>query len=91
MPNSTRSKSKYSPVDIFYEARKLSKNKLNRKAKSYKKKSISPSRVPSQFSPIDIFYEAAKMTKKTKLNRKAKSYGSGTRKRTRRVKRRGRK
>ena len=25
MPNKTRSKSKYSPVDIFYEARKLSK------------------------------------------------------------------
>ena len=33
----------------------------------------------------------AKMAKKTKLNRKAKSYGSGTRKRTRKVKRRGRK
>jgi hypothetical protein len=82
MPNKTRSKSKYSPVDIFYEARKLSKRKLNRKAKSYKKKSRSP---------IDIFYEAAKMDKKTKLNRKAKSYGSGARKRTRRVKRRGRK
>ena len=82
MPNKTRSKSKYSPVDIFYEARKLSKRKLNRKAKSYKKKS---------HSPIDIFYEAAKMAKKTKLNRKAKSYGSGARKRTRRVKRRGRK
>jgi hypothetical protein len=82
MPNKTRSKSKYSPVDIFYEARKLSKRKLNRKAKSYKKKS---------HSPIDIFYEATKMAKKTKLNRKAKSYGSGARKRTRRVKRRGRK
>ncbi|MDB4342610.1 hypothetical protein OAA07_00015 [bacterium] len=82
MPNKTRSKSKYSPVDIFYEARKLSKRKLNRKTKSYKKKS---------HSPIDIFYEAAKMDKKTKLNRKAKSYGSGGRKRTRRVKRRGRK
>jgi hypothetical protein len=82
MPNKTRSKSKYSPVDIFYEARKLSKRKLNRKTKSYKKKS---------HSPIDIFYEAAKMAKKTKLNRKVKSYGSGSRKRTRRVKRRGRK
>jgi len=82
MPNKTRSRSKYSPVDIFYEARKLSKRKLNRKTKSYKKKS---------HSPIDIFYEAAKMDKKTKLNRKAKSYGSGARKRTRRVKRRGRK
>lgn len=82
MPNKTRSKSKYSPVDIFREARKLSKRKLNRKAKSYKKKSRSP---------IDIFYEAAKMDKKTKLNRKANSYGSGARKRTRRVKRRGRK
>ena len=81
MPNSTRSKSKYSPVDIFYEARKLSKRKLNRKAKSYNKSR----------SPIDIFYEAAKIDKKTKLNRQAKPYGKGTRKRTRRVKRRGRK
>ena len=40
MPNSTRSKKKSrSPIDIFYEARKLSKRtKLNRRAKSYSKK-----------------------------------------------------
>ena len=75
MPNKTRSKSKYSPVDIFREARKLSKRKLNRKAKSYKKKSRSP---------IDIFYEAAKMDKKPKLNRKANPYGGEAKKRTRR-------
>ena len=80
MPNSTRSKKKSrSPIDIFYEARKLSKRtKLNRRAKSYSKKSRSP---------IDIFYEARKLSKRTKLNRRAKSYGKGTRKSKR--KRRG--
>ena len=31
-------------------------------------------------SPIDIFYEARKLSKRTKPNRRAKSYGKGTRK-----------